>query len=223
MKTLKIIAVVTLIAALFLTIGLASALQASDATVTAYLSNTSPKAGNPVTISVTFQSNTATEMQVLRVGIHGDWMDDQGFEGPNMMDDPIPVQANGVYTTQFMVTIPSTASIGSHSYYVGVDVADPTGSTFSFDSAHATIQVIPASAAGTPTPTANPEGGPTGNSPDLTVYLAIIAVAVVVVVIVLVMMMRRKRGHTYAAPAPAKEAENPQEQPKPEEKQDFNI
>ena len=44
-----------------------AALSASDATITAQLSNTAPKPGNAVTVSVTFQSHVSQELQIYRL------------------------------------------------------------------------------------------------------------------------------------------------------------
>jgi hypothetical protein len=222
MKTQKVAVILTILAVVFLSIGVVSAaLSASDATITAQLSPQVPKPGNAVTVSVTFQSHVSQELQILRYGLHADWMasaDD--FQGPNLSGAPATVEANGQYAGSFLIVIPTTASIGSHTYYVGVDGVDASGNSFSLNSAEATIQVV----APTSTQTAGPSGsgGQTAALPDWAPYLIIVAVVVIVVVLVFILLKRNKRKPKAAAPAPTQPTENPSESPKPEEK-DFTI
>jgi hypothetical protein len=222
MKTQKVAVTLTILAVVFLSIGVVSAaLSASDATITAQLSNTAPKPGNGVTVLVTFQSHVSQELKIYVYGIHADWMasaDD--FQGPNLSSAPATVEANGQYTGSFLLVIPTTASIGSHTYYVGVDGVDASGNTFSLNSAEATIQVV----APTSTQTAGPSGsgGQTAALPDWAPYLIIVAVVVIVIVLVFILLKRNKRKPKAAAPATMQPTENPSESPKPEEK-DFTI
>ncbi len=224
-QIVAVVAVIALIAVVFLSAGTASALQSSDASTSASLSNQTPKAGNTITVSVTIQSKTTEEMQILRIGFHGDWMAADSFQGPNLMSDPPTVQGNGVYTTQFMVTIPTNTNIGPHEYYIAVDAGDSTGQSFALDSAKSTMQVLSASS-GTSTPTGNPDnGGQTDSSQNWLFYGAVIAVVAIVVVLVVIVLTRRKRGHPSPAPA-AKPAENPPPSKPPEnpdQGQDFDI
>jgi hypothetical protein len=58
-KTLHIASIVTVLAVVCLSIGLVSALSSSDVIIHATLSNPTPKAGDMVLVSVTFQSNVS--------------------------------------------------------------------------------------------------------------------------------------------------------------------
>jgi preprotein translocase subunit SecG len=223
MKTQKVAVILTILAVVFLSIGVVSAaLSASDATITAQLSNPTPKPGNAVTVIVIFQSHVSQQLQILRYGIHADWMasaDD--FEGPNLSSNPVTVEANGQYNGSFLIVIPTTASIGSHTYYVGVDGVDASGQVFALNSAEATVQVV----ASSNTPTAGPSGsggGQTPALPDWAPYLIVVAVVVIVVIIAFIVLKRNKRKTTATAPASAQTTSNPSESPKPEEK-DFTI
>lgn len=223
MKTPKVAVIVTILAVVFLSIGVVSAaLSASDATITAQLIPQTPKPGNAVTVIVTFQSHVSQELQILRYGVHGDWMASaDAFEGPNLSSEPVTVEANGQYSGQFLIVIPTTASIGSHTYYVGVDGVDASGQVFSLNSAEATVQVDASSS----TPTVGPSGGGGGQTaalPDWALYLIVVAVVVIVVVIVFIVLKRNKRKPTATAPAAVQPTANPSESPKPEEK-DFTI
>ncbi|MDD4326180.1 MAG: hypothetical protein PHC63_07120 [Candidatus Bathyarchaeota archaeon] len=130
----------------------ASGLEASDAAVMGHISNSSPKPGDAIFVTVTFQSYSNDPLRVLRVGFHGDWMGDQEFQGPNLMNNPVTVEAKGSYSTQFLIIVPSQVSVGSHNYIVGVDGSDQLGNTYSWESSQYTLQVG-ASHTNSPTPT----------------------------------------------------------------------
>jgi hypothetical protein len=146
------------------------AISSSDVTINASLSNPTPKPGNEVTVTVTFQSHVSQRLQILRYGVHADWMasaDD--FQGPNL-SAPATVEANGQYSGSFLIVIPTTASNGSHTYYVGVDGVDAAGNAFSLNSVEATVQVLSNVSTLTPpttppTPPSTPNNQPT-NSPS---------------------------------------------------------
>jgi hypothetical protein len=129
-KTINIASIVTVLAVVFLSIGLVSALSSSDAVIHATLSNPTPKAGDMVLVTVTFQSNVAQELKIYAVGVHADWMEATQLYGPNLSSDPATVQANGVYSTQFSLPIPSSASVGTHTFTVGVDGLDASNNAF---------------------------------------------------------------------------------------------
>jgi hypothetical protein len=222
-KTVHVASIVTLAAVIFLSVGFVSALTNSDATIHSTLSNNSPKAGDTVLITVTFQSNVAQQLKIYAIGVHADWMEATQLYGPNLSSDPATVEANGVYATQFSLPIPSTASVGTHTFTVGIDGLDASGNAFSLDSSESQIQVrSPSSSTG---PTANSDGGQTA---DWLPYIVVAATAAVVVVLVLVVMMRSRRPRSKPAAQPAYEAPSspePQE-PKPDQKpesQDFDI
>ncbi|MDT8781740.1 MAG: hypothetical protein IAX22_03720 [Candidatus Bathyarchaeota archaeon] len=135
-----------------LVISTASGLEASDAAVMGHISTSSPKPGDAIFVTVTFQSYSDDPIRVLRVGVNGDWMGDQEFQGPNLMSNPVTVEAKGSYSTQFLIIVPSQVSVGSHNYIVGVDGSDQLGNTYSWESSQYTLQVG-ASHTNSPTPT----------------------------------------------------------------------
>ncbi len=142
MKTLKIASIVTFLVIVGFSISLVSALSSSDATIIASLNNPTPKPGNGVTVNVVFNSNVAQELQIYAVGLHADWMNADGFQGPNLSSNPATVASMSSWSVNFVVTIPVDASVGSHTYYVGVDGVDASGNPFSLNSGEATLQVI---------------------------------------------------------------------------------
>ena len=130
------------------------------------------------------------------------------FEGPNLSSNPVTVEANGQYNGSFLIVIPTTASIGSHTYYVGVDGVDASGQVFALNSAEATVQVV----ASSNTPTVGPSGsggGQTTALPDWAPYLIVVAVVVIVVIIVFIVLKRNKRKPAPATPASAQQPQIP--------------
>jgi hypothetical protein len=212
--------VITLIAAVFLSISLVAALEPGEASATVYWSKGSPSPGDIVTVTVNFQSNTENQLQLSAIGIHADWMEADRFYGPTF-SNPATVTGMGSYISEsFTILIPADATIGSHSYYVGIEGAEATGAPFSWDSAQSTISI---SAASSPTPTTSPKGGPLETPHDWLIYLAAI-VAVVIILVVLLLFVRKKRGHRAPEAEPL---DNQPKPPAPEEntasEQDFNI
>ncbi len=217
MKTIRIAALVALIAVICVSFGLVSAVSSSDASATTVFSSSTPKQGQTITVSVTFTNHLDSNLRVFYIGIHGDWMASDGFYGQDLSDDPQTVAAGGSYTADtFTITIPASASLGSHSYYIGVDGLDASSNTFSWNSAEATITVV-AGSSGTsgPTGTSNPtNGGTQGNTEEWLPYIAVIAAAAVVaIIVVLTILQKKKRKQPPAATAPA--AQPAPEQPKP--------
>jgi Na+-transporting methylmalonyl-CoA/oxaloacetate decarboxylase gamma subunit len=225
LKILRVATVVTFFVIVFFSINIVSALQSNEASVNTLWSEAAPRPGDTETVTITFQSNTAEELQIFYIGIHGDWMPADRFYGQNLSEDPVTVSGMGTYISQpFAVPIPSDASIGSHTYFIGIDGVSRTGDSFSWDSATATITIV-SSTPNTPTitPSASPGGGQTAGSQEWLLYLAIITIVVVVVIIIIVVMMRRKRAHTSPATEPVVNQQKPEPEEKPKPEQDFII
>ena len=211
-KTLQITLIVTFIVTIFLFSGLVSALDSNALSAYPVLSKDTLSAGYTVTVRITLQSNTDEQLQIQGIGINFDWMLSDGFYGPDLSSNPVTIQSNGTYTSApFTIQIPSNASAGSHTYYVGVDGLEGTAETsFSWNSPTATIQVFTANVS-TPTQTPSPTesgDGQTGSSQNLLLYGAIVAIAAVIVVSVIVMLMRKNRKQaTPVADQPVKPVE----------------
>ena len=198
MKTFQILLVISFIVAIFVSSGLVSALDSNGASVYTIWSSQAVKPGDRVTIRITFQSNTDEQIQVQQIGINFDWMASGSFYGNNLSDNPVTIPSNGSYTfNPFMIQIPTNASVGPHSYFVGVDGLEGTGSTsFSWDSPTSTIIVYGSNQTTqfTPTPSSNTGGGgQTSSSQSLLLFAAIVVIVVVVVLSILVMTMRKNR------------------------------
>jgi hypothetical protein len=116
--------------------GVVFGFDANDGAVTVNFSDETPAQGSNIVINVLFTNLASTEIEVLRFGLHFDWMDSTQFVGPNLSDNPLTVPAGGSYTfSTIVLDIPSDVSVGSHSYFVGMDAFEEGQSeSFSWDS-----------------------------------------------------------------------------------------
>ncbi len=228
-KTIKIMFIVTLFLTLCVFSGLVSALDQSAISAFPVLSKQVVNIGNSVTVRITVQSNAAQDLQLLHVGVNFDWMDSGLFFGPN---NPVTLAANGSYTTPpFIVQIPTNVTVGTHTYFVGVDGTEGTDQTeFYWNSTTSIIQVLPANTTGsTPTITVSPTGGGGGQTTSspltLILYFAVAAIVVVVVIAVIVLLIQRKRKQkpqeTSTPETPA--APVTDEPKKPAEEENYSI
>lgn len=236
MKPLRISIIVTLIVAAFLCMGFAAALNQDEASVHNFFSPSTLTAGQTVTVSVFFTSNSSDALQPSRIGLHFDWMGTDNFVGFNDLSSaPITIAAGETKGfPQISFVVPSNVTSGIHSYFVTIDGTQGTSSTeFTWNSPSLTVAVIGGSGQ-TAVPTqptgptnTNSGGGTQGAQPDLQLYGAVAAVVVIVVLLVIVLVLRKKR--TKPKPEANQGASQPEitETPSPEQKpnseQDFNI
>ena len=226
MKALHIALVIGAITIICLSSGIAAAsIGQSDLTTLTSWSKTELPEGNSVIVTITVQSNSAEQLQIYYFGVHFDWMAADTFAGQNLQSDPVTIPSGGSYQfTPSIINIPEGTSLGSHSYFIGIDGEDSYGDPFSWNSPDATIQVVASSASSTPG--GNTDGGGDSGS-DWTLGIIVIAVTAVVMVVIILFMLRRKRSASAPAqvtepaatqPEPPKA---PEETPKPE--QEFDI
>lgn len=78
--------------------------------------------GDFVPARITFTSNFSRPIEIYYVGIHFDWMSSDNFQGRDLSLTPITVQPFGTHSFDIMMfSIPTTAFIGEHEYFVGID------------------------------------------------------------------------------------------------------
>jgi hypothetical protein len=233
LKAIKITFSVTILVAVFLSIGLVSAaITSNDVTISAYLSNSSLRPGDQIVVNVTFDSKVAQALDIYAIGIHADWMQAEQLQGPNYASSetgPVTVEANGLFSTRFVATVPVGTSLGAHTYYIGVDGLDSSNVPFSLNSAESTLQVVSSTSSTTPTPTSTQDGG-LGDISDWLPFIVVGVVAAVMALLVILTMLRgRKKKEpsksqdetNYNQPAPTPEPETEQE---PKSKEDnFSI
>jgi hypothetical protein len=212
---------VSFVLAIFVFSGIVSALEPSAISAYPVLSKQTLNIGSSVTVRITVQSNTDEQLLITHIGINFDWMDSGLFFGPK---NNVPLAANDSYTTPpFTVQVPTNVTVGSHTYFVGVDGTEGTSQTdFYWNSTTATIIVLAANQTGTtitPGPTGGGGGGQTASSPLNTIlYIAVVAIVVIVVIAVIVMLMQKKRKTTKPSDTPVSE------QPaKPADDENYSI
>jgi flagellar basal body-associated protein FliL len=170
-----------------------SALGQDEAAASGYWNNPNHYPGSSGTFTITFISNSSDQLTIYYVGVHFDWMASDVFVGLNLQNSPVNVTSHGSHTFESMIIlIPANASLGSHSYYIGIDgTQGANNAIFSWDSQPFSI-LIQASTQPTPTPTQSPTNG---GSDQINLLLLIVGAAIiaVVVVLLLVMILKRKR------------------------------
>ncbi|MCW4001021.1 MAG: hypothetical protein NWE93_12360 [Candidatus Bathyarchaeota archaeon] len=224
MKPRYIALAISLVAVICISSGLAAAVSQSDLTTLTSWSKDPMPAGNSVIVTITVQSNTDEQLQIYYFGVHFDWMAADTFAGQNLQSNPVTIPSHGSYQfTPSIINIPNGTSIGSHTYFIGIDGEDSDGNPFSWNSQEATIQVVASS-----TTSGGPDNHQNGdNSADWTLGIAVIAATAIVMVVIILIVLRRKRS----APAPAQTAEpaaTQPEQPQPPQEapasdQEFDI
>ena len=142
MKFSRLIVIVACFCLLFtLSSGVVFGFDANDGAVTVTFSDETPAQGSNIVINVLFTNLGSKQIEVLRFGLHFDWMESTQFVGSDLSSNPLTIPAGGSYTfSTIVLDIPSDVSVGSHSYYVGMEAFEE-GETesFSWDSPTETI------------------------------------------------------------------------------------
>jgi len=169
------------------------ALGQDEAAASGYWNNQNHYPGSSGTLTITFISNSSDQLTIYYVGVHFDWMASDAFVGLNLQNSPVNVTSHGSRTFDPMIiNIPANVSLGSHSYYFGIDgTQGANNAIFSWDSQPFSILI---QASTTPTPTPTPTQSPTNGGSDQTnLLLLIVGAAIIAVVVVLLLVMIRKR------------------------------
>jgi hypothetical protein len=212
---------VTLIV-MVLSVGLVSALEQNEASIIATMPGDQRVRGEFSSVHIQFTSQTEKTLAIYYVGIHFDWMDKDQLYGIDFSNNPKTVEAmKSVVIDIINYTVPTDASFGAHTYYIGVDGYDEDAKPFSWTSDEATIQVVTTQTSNQPTSTAatNPDQQPF----DMNLVIGAVIIGAVVVIAVVILAFRKPKANN-----PPKDNAN-QESPKPEQKpdespsQDFNI
>ncbi|MEJ2242088.1 MAG: hypothetical protein P8Y18_08100 [Candidatus Bathyarchaeota archaeon] len=117
-----------------LLIGPTNALEENEATASVFWLTEPINQGSIETVTIFFVNNSPQELQIYLVGLHFDWMETDQFVGNNLSDNPVVIPSYDSYTFNSIgVDIPADASLGSHSYYIGIDGLED-GEDFSWNS-----------------------------------------------------------------------------------------
>ncbi len=146
MKSFTITLVVASISIIcILSIGLVSALNQDEASVSLSWSSQTIYQGGRVNVDITFQSNSTDELDIEYVGIQFDWMASDAFYGRDLSANAVTIASGGSYTFEAItIEIPSNVSAGEHSYFVGIDGVQ-NYIFFSWNSPSSTIKILDAS------------------------------------------------------------------------------
>jgi len=126
---------------------LVSALNPDEASVSLIGISQTVYAGDIVSIRINFKSNFADQLRIYGIGFHFDWMPSDSFAGPDLSANPVIIPSQGTYIFDpIVIQIPLNVSVGTHSYFVGVDgIEGLSASIFSWDSSIFTIEIRAAS------------------------------------------------------------------------------
>jgi opacity protein-like surface antigen len=222
LKKIQVAFVLSFIIVILSSAGFASALSASDASATVYLSAETFRPNETIAFRITFTSNTDQQIIVQRIGIHFDWMGEDVFSGKDLTSSPQTIPGYGNYTSDPIISqIPFNVSVGSHTYYVGVDGLDVSGN-FTWNGPNQTIQIAYSNTGSTtpnPTPTPGGNGNQDENPPNLVPYLLIVAVAAIVIAVFVIVKELRKKPKQTTTPVSEK-TDHPTEQP---QKDNYDI
>jgi hypothetical protein len=124
-----------------LSIGFVSALNPDEASALVSWASPTYYQRDTMVFRIFFQSNSPDELQIQRIGLHFDWMPTDAFYSLDLSAAPVRIPSNGSYTFDIMsANVPTNASVGLHSYFVGID-GFQNGISFFWDSPPATIQI----------------------------------------------------------------------------------
>ncbi len=115
--------------------GVVFGFDTNDGAVTVTFSDETPAQGDVVLITVLFTNLGTGDLEVHYFGLNFDWMESTQFVGPDLSSNPVTVSAGGTYTfSPVTMQVPSNVSVGSHSYFVGIDGYEGQTDVFSWDS-----------------------------------------------------------------------------------------
>lgn len=135
--------VVSLSIICILNIGLVSALEQGELSIVPSWLKSTPYQGDSTTVTLRLTSTSSNQLRIYYIGLHFDWMPADSFVGLDLSDDPVVVPASGIYIFEpMLIQIPANVSVGSHSYFVGIDGIEGSYDSFSWNSPDLTLQIL---------------------------------------------------------------------------------
>lgn len=130
-----------------LNVGLVSALEEGDISISPSWSKATPYQGDSVAVTLRLTSTSSEQIRIYRVGLHFDWMPADSFFTLDLTEDPVAVPGQGIHIfDSLVIQIPANVSVGSHSYYVAIDGTEaPYYDSFTWDSSFFTVQILESS------------------------------------------------------------------------------
>lgn len=210
--------------AVFLSSGFASAITQDEGYATALFSSDQLQAGQTVTVMLFFADQSADAVQVSYVSIHFDWLPSGTYIGLNLTDAPVTIASGGDHVfPAISMKIPDDVSGGGHNFTIAIDGTDTnSSSSFSWESATITKEIIGGNITSSPTATGTNSGG--AGQTDLLLFAGVVVVVVVIGVLLLLIVLRKKGTKTQpTAKQDAGQPPAPSPETGPEPGQDFNI
>jgi hypothetical protein len=132
-RLVPIVACFSILCALFSSV--AFALDQDEAIISLSWSSQALYQGSNVTVTLFFKSECAEELMIYCLGLQFDWMASDIFVGRDLSDDPVTIPSYGSYIFDPMtISIPENASVGTHSYFIGIDGLQGESTSFFWDS-----------------------------------------------------------------------------------------
>ena len=179
--------------------GVVSALEQEEARIIPMWSNETPNPGTIVTLTVFFINDYSEPLTIDHVGVHVDWMEEGGFLGHDISDNPVTVQSsNGAAFPPINVQIPQDATIGTHIYFIGVEGILANSTEFFWDSPERILQIQSSGEDGTDG--GNGGDGATNADGQQNQLLIIVGVTVVSVAAILIMILIFRRKNKITKP-----------------------
>ena len=146
MKCFRLVIIVTylsIICALFSGVSsVVFALNQDEARVSVAWSTKTPYQGSNPIVTVFFINDSPETLTIDYFGLNFDWMGSNSFVGLVLSDDPVFIPAYGnQYFPPVTVQIPEDASLGPHSYFVGINGEQNESTDFSWNSSTITLVV----------------------------------------------------------------------------------
>lgn len=122
--------------------GVGNALEQNEIGVSVVFTSQSAYPGSGAIASVYLVNNSTDILTIQYMGIHFDWMPSDQFLGYDLSDNPvvIPNSANHIFDS-ITIIVPADATLGEHSYFVGIDGFKGTTDVFSWNSQVFTLEV----------------------------------------------------------------------------------
>lgn len=99
--------------------------------------------GITATANVLFINDSPEEITIYYFGLHFDWMESDNFIGYDLSTEPVTIPSSqGTTFTPVTVKVPLNATIGPHTYFVGVDGVKGESADFIWNSTIFTKNIL---------------------------------------------------------------------------------
>jgi hypothetical protein len=119
------------------------ALDSSEARVSVGWSPNILYRGINATANVLFINDSPEEITIYYFGLHFDWMESDNFIGYDLSNEPVTIASSeGTTFTPVPIQVPLNATIGPHTYFVGIDGVKGESADFIWNSTIFTKNIL---------------------------------------------------------------------------------